>query len=456
MSNRYKLFAGLVLSIVLGGFSAQADEEDLAVRGGKQAEPDRQSNTPANDSEPNPRRLALVIGNAAYQHIPSLDNPVNDSREVCKVLRSLGFDASCFEDLPNRRSLKTAISDFAEKLTKGDAAVVYYAGHGLQVRGENYIVPIQSVLHSAADIEDETVPLNYLMARLDEAKNGLNLIILDACRNNPLGKSRAVVEGGGLAPVDAPAGSIVIYATAPGKVALDGDKASGHGIFTAHLLKNIVRSGLTAEEMFKLVTKGVQDETSKKYNFQQTPWINSSYSGRFCFAGCDDPQLTQEVARIKKERELLERRAKELEADKIDREKRISALEAEIKKSQAEFSNRTKEIDEAAEATRVQKNKPNPELVKLQKQLDQYRASNKELVDESAHRQQEKEELDALRRKMADLEKRSAEAEAANNALKELAHRPQASAQPTAPPETVVEPRKRSIKDGVRHLPPAF
>ncbi len=399
------------------------------------------------------RRLALVIGNAAYTGITKLDNSVNDARDVCRALHALNFETRCYEDVATRRQLKNVISDYVEQLRAGDVGVFYYAGHGLQVKGENYIVPTAAVLRVEADVEDEALSLNYLMNRLDEAKSAFNLVMLDACRNNPLARRRTATEGG-LAPVDAPAGTMVIYATAPGKVAIDGEAGGKNGIFTAHLLGNIMRPGVTVEEMFKSVISGVQSETQKKFKLQQTPWINSSYTGRFCFAGCEDPDLSRELVKIRHEREALARRAKDLESDNVERDKRIASLLAEVDKSRKELEARSKEL-EKREAAAPRNTAPDPELARLEKQVQELRQANKHLTEQSESLQREKRELESLTRKLTELEKQSADIEALNKKLTDLerANREREVKRPEALPEPT--PDKPKSRD-VRNLPPTF
>lgn len=205
------LLAAILLGLLAFVFPAFADPplrrnvETLAAAPAKEAQ--------GSSSE---RGLALVIGNSAYKRIPRLDNPGNDARDICAALRALGFRATCHIDLPTRRDLKKAITDYTGQLVKGGVAVIYYAGHGIQERGENYLIPTDAVLSQAADIEDEALPLNYMMRLLEEARSGLNVVFLDACRDNPIRQVRGMGSGG-LAPVEAPPGTIVVYATAPGR-----------------------------------------------------------------------------------------------------------------------------------------------------------------------------------------------------------------------------------------------
>jgi hypothetical protein len=394
------------------------------------------------------RRVALVIGNAGYTHISRLGNPVNDARDVCAALRGLKFDVVCFEDIPTRKEMKNVIGAFVDKLKAGGAGLFYYAGHGLQVKGENYIVPTAAALSVEADAEDETLSLNYLMNRLGEAKNTFNLVILDACRNNPLAKTQAAAREGGLAPVDAPPGSMVVYATAPGKAAIDGDGKGRNGIFTANLLRQLSRSGLTVEEMFKAVIGGVQTETQTKFGLQQIPWINSSYSGRFCFAGCEDSKMAQELDRIRREREELAKKAGDLDAQNQEREKKIEVLEAEVQRERLELQRRQEQIERDASTAGSSKKEADSQTADLRRQLEQLKTDYRKVSEQTEKLSREKSELESLKKKLADLEKEAAEVHQKNKQLVEQAH-----STPTTPQ---TGPVIRSSEPRPKHVPPTF
>jgi len=154
----------------------------------------------------------------------------------------------------------------------------YYAGHGVQVGGNNYLVPVKAVIQSESDVKYGCLDAGLVLGKMEDAGNGLNLIILDACRNNPFARSFRSAEQG-LAKMDAPTGSLIAYATSPGKTAADGD--GKNGLYTQHLLKNIATPGLSVEELFKRVRQGVAGDSAKK----QVPWEASSLIGQFSFAG---------------------------------------------------------------------------------------------------------------------------------------------------------------------------
>jgi uncharacterized caspase-like protein len=233
------------------------------------------------------QRIALVVGNAHYASVGPLRNPENDARDMCASLTQLGFQTQCVVDVPNKREFKQAIRNFTASLGKGTAGLFYYAGHGLQVDGENYLVPTQAELKVRADIDDESLNLKYLMAELDQAGNGFNIVILDACRNNPWSGSFRAVGRGLAATTDTPAGTLVVYATAANDLAQDG--TGRNGVFTRSLLSHLPKPGLSIEEMIKHVTIDVQQDSFGRTGMRQTPFVYSSFTGEFCFAGCDAP-----------------------------------------------------------------------------------------------------------------------------------------------------------------------
>jgi hypothetical protein len=221
------------------------------------------------------RRVALVIGNAAYKNGP-LRNPVNDARAVTRALSELGFEVIHREDL-GREDLRRAIREFSVKIQQGGVGLFYYAGHGVQIKGENYIVPVDAAPESADEVDDDAVNVSYVLEKMEAAGNRLNVLILDACRNNLF--TRSFRSGSdGLAVVNAPTGTLIAYATAPGAVASDGGTA-GNGVYTQELLRFMRTPGLSIEEVFKRVRIAVRGRTQGR----QTPWEASSLEGDFYF-----------------------------------------------------------------------------------------------------------------------------------------------------------------------------
>ncbi len=223
---------------------------------------------------PSSKRWALIIGNANYLSSP-LRNPVNDARAIAKLLEGLNFQVTLLENA-SQRDMKKAIDTFGQSLQEGGTGLFYYSGHGVQVGGRNYLVPVGASIESEPDVEYEAVDAGRVLAKMEAARNEMNLVILDACRNNPFASQfRAANQG--LATLNAPAGTFISYATAPGSVASDGE--GQNGLYTGELIQHMSTPGLKLEEVFKRVRSGVQG----KSNGAQIPWDASSLTGDFYF-----------------------------------------------------------------------------------------------------------------------------------------------------------------------------
>jgi len=222
-------------------------------------------------------RTALVIGNSQYQSAP-LKNPVNDAEDIASLLKQYNFNVKIILNA-SHREMKKGIRSFGRQLRQtGGVGLFYFSGHGMQLKGRNYLIPVQSTIESEGDVEFEAVDAGLILNKMEDAGNNINIIILDACRNNPFVRSFRTSTPG-LARMDGPTGSLIAYATAPGSVAADGEKRNG--IYTKHLLINMRKPGLTIEQVLKKVRVGVLYETGKK----QTPWELSSMTGDFYLAG---------------------------------------------------------------------------------------------------------------------------------------------------------------------------
>jgi formylglycine-generating enzyme required for sulfatase activity len=219
------------------------------------------------------KRVALVIGNSAYQGIPALKNPVNDATAMAEALNKLGFEVIEVTNA-SQREMNLAIASFGQKLTSDTAALFFYAGHGLQVKGKNYLVPVDAQIETEAEVRAVTVDVDAVLDQL--AASTVSIVILDACRNNPFEHAFRKM-GGGLAQMDAPKGSFIAYATAPGKTAADG--TGNHGLFTQELLKEINTPGLELGMLMRRVRSNVAKETGDI----QMPWDSSSMTGEFYF-----------------------------------------------------------------------------------------------------------------------------------------------------------------------------
>ncbi len=218
-------------------------------------------------------RHALVVGNAAYPDSP-LINPVNDARNMAEKLEQVGFKVDLVEN-STKAMLEHAIAKFGADLKDGDVALVFYSGHGLQVAGRNFLVPVDAKISSEQQVRLQTLDVDILLDQMAAVHTKVNIVILDACRNNPFAKTRGA--GAGLAQISAPEGTIIAYATAPGKVASDGTGANG--LYTAALLNAITEPNTQIEQTFKKVRAIVAKESSGA----QTPWESSSLIGEFYF-----------------------------------------------------------------------------------------------------------------------------------------------------------------------------
>jgi len=214
-------------------------------------------------------RYALVIGNSDYRNLGRLKNPLNDARAVSASLRRLSFQVVTLENASHRQLIE-AISTFGDRIPRDGVGLFYYAGHAIQSRGNNYLVPVDGILKSETELDYLAVNAGLVMAQFERAGGRVNIAILDACRDNPLQATlRSAARGLAVLPT-APNGTLVIYATSPNETAADGDGANG--LFTAELLHNIETPGLKIEDLFKRVAAGVQSRSSGA----QRPWISGT------------------------------------------------------------------------------------------------------------------------------------------------------------------------------------
>jgi hypothetical protein len=220
------------------------------------------------------QRLALVIGNAQYKEAPLL-NPVNDARAVAKALSRSAFKVVQKENI-GRAEMQVALREFGDALKAGGVGLFYYAGHGMQVRGRNFLIPVDANIEREDEVAYNSLDANQVLDKMEAANNRLNIVILDACRNNPFARSFRS-SGAGLAQMEAPVGTFIAFATAPGSVASDGQ--GKNGLYTQHLLRAMQRPGIKIEDVFKDVRAGVRRDSKGK----QVPWENTSLEGDFVF-----------------------------------------------------------------------------------------------------------------------------------------------------------------------------
>jgi len=222
-------------------------------------------------------RVALVIGNAAYKSSP-LANPVNDATDMAKSLRALGFDVVERTNITIKQIGRT-LRAFRTKIKPGDVALVFYAGHGLQINGENYLPAVDADIVGEDDVPNQSLSTRQIMDVLADSKSSMNLVFLDACRDNPYARSfRSSTRG--LSRENAPSGTLLSYATRPGSVAADG--TGRNGLYTSVLLKAMEEKDQPIELLLKQVVSGVFQAS----NGSQEPWMEGSIRGNFCFGGC--------------------------------------------------------------------------------------------------------------------------------------------------------------------------
>ena len=204
------------------------------------------------------RRVALVIGNGKYKHIGTLKNPVNDAKGMARVLKEIGFEV--IEDYDAKEDeIGAAIHKFSQRIGNTGVALFYFSGHGLQVDGINYLVPIDAKITDEYQVPYQCNSANEVLSMLEKRQGTrINLVILDACRNNPFADGNRSVGGRGLAPMQA-SGSLIAYATAPGEVAKDG--YGSHSPYTASLIRHIKTPGLELVDVFRAVGQEVEETT---------------------------------------------------------------------------------------------------------------------------------------------------------------------------------------------------
>ena len=236
------------------------------------------------------KRVALIIGNSDYSAaVGPLRNPVNDARTMAEALEEVGFKVTRLENV-KYREMREAVRDFGSRLRKSDAALFYFSGHGVQFEGGNYLLPIGAEIEIPRHISYEALSENEVLAEMEGGtKDRVNLVIVDACRNNLVTRGFRSASKGLAQPEFHPSGSLIAYATAPGKVAADGTGANSP--YVAELSKHLRTPGLKVEDVFKRVLVGVEERTKGK----QVPWVNASLKGDFYFV---PPEEKPELAAV--------------------------------------------------------------------------------------------------------------------------------------------------------------
>jgi polyhydroxyalkanoate synthesis regulator phasin len=284
------------------------------------------------------KRVALVIGNSAYTHAPPLPNPVNDANNIAEQLRGLDFAVSLGIDA-TKAETDIVLREFADALEGADIAIFFYAGHGLQVAGQNYLVPIDAKLAKERDLEFEAVRLDFILKQMELGREDkTNIVFLDACRDNPLSRSlarnmgtRSTSVGKGLAQVAGGVGTFIAYSTQPGNVALDGTGTNSP--FTAALLKRMTEPGKNLTSVMIDVRKDVIAAT----NGQQVPWDHSSLTGDFYFDPNAKPgDATALQGRVKELEQEVEAKVRSAtvatQASLTQLRQRVKQMEAETRR----------------------------------------------------------------------------------------------------------------------------
>jgi uncharacterized caspase-like protein len=256
------------------------------------------------------QRTALVIGNSAYNAGP-LKNPVNDATDMAAILQRLGFQVNLKKNA-TLETMEEAIGDFGNRLKKGGVGLFYYAGHGVQVNGVNYLIPVDSKINKESDVRYRAVDAGRILDEMANANNGMNIVLLDACRDNPFGKSFRSASRGLAIMRDAPTGTFISYSTGAGQVARDGEGENSP--YTKAVLQYIQEPGTPITDVFMKVRQQLRKETG------QVPWELSSLEGKFFFA----PGVADKTAEVATGVELdAEKRAIELERERLRKEKKL-------------------------------------------------------------------------------------------------------------------------------------
>ncbi len=292
------------------------------------------------------KRVALVIGNAAYQQAGALTNPVNDAADMAKALTAAGFDVVLGLDL-DRRAFDGKLREFARLVDGADTAVLFYAGHGLQVAGHNYLVPVDAGLASERDLDFDAVSLDFVLRQMEVGRDGkTSIVFLDACRNNPLSRNlarsmgtRGASVGQGLAEVQTGVGTFIAYSTQPGNVALDGDGRNSP--FTQALAAHVTEPG---KNLTSIMIE-VRNDVLKTTDGRQVPWDHSALTSDFFFQG--QPQAANASAAAPGDQEIVQARLRAIEEQvksKSDRTQTLSLVKLE------QLKERVRQLDEAMRA----------------------------------------------------------------------------------------------------------
>ncbi len=283
------------------------------------------------------QRTALVIGNSAYES-GRLKNPTNDASDIAAVLKKAGFTVVLKKDA-NLQTMEEAIEDFGNRLKRGGVGLFYYAGHGVQLNGTNYLIPVGERINKESDVRFKAFDVGRVLAEMENANNGLNIVLLDACRDNPFGKSFRSASRGLAIVSNAPTGTLISYSTSPGRVAIDGEGRNSP--YTRALLKYMQEPGTPITELFIKVRQKLRKETG------QVPWELSSIEGEFYFvpgkAGKSTEAVKEEAAAPTAELDDEQRRI-DGEREKLRKEKELLEQKEALAREKQELAEREKQL----------------------------------------------------------------------------------------------------------------
>jgi uncharacterized caspase-like protein len=246
----------------------------------------------------NEKKVALVVGNSEYKNLAKLKNPINDANDVSKALKNLGFEVMTVTNATQSR-LDRKLREFSVKLNSAGVGLFYFAGHGIEVEKKNYLVPLQADISDKLSVKYNALSVDEVVDRMKSSKTRLNLVVLDACRNDPFSRG-----GGGLAVMPNAKGTLIAYATAAGSVAKD-NRSGRNGLYTKHFLKYIKKANLNQRDLFHKIRTDVYRESGQ----DQLPYLNDGTIGDFYFV-VDDKIDYVKKSNDKTNQELLERLAK--------------------------------------------------------------------------------------------------------------------------------------------------
>ena len=424
--------AGLM---ALAGSAAQAADAPTPadVRAVKAPKPDGAASAPRAPV----KRVALVIGNAAYTRIDPLVNSRNDAEDMCGALKALRFEVRCHYDISTRSEFRLIVRQFAAALSPDTVALFYYAGHAVQMRGDNLLLPTRVDGSSALDLEDDSLSLSYLLRSLESARSLPNIVILDACREDPFARTSSVAGVGfsrGLARVDPPVGTVLVYATAPGGVAFDGKDRNG--LFTRHLLKHMARPDLKLSELLQVVAMGVEEEARTRYRYEQVPYRSYSYGGQMCLAGCDEESIAAQMKELRQRSDETRQRVRSLE----DENQRLNTYAAEQRLNVASLESKLRQLNQSASESTGVTTQTRAEIARLQAALTAARDEQAGRASARQDNEVREAELTTLRSKLAEMKEQARVLEEYRKTIQDLQKKNKEQARiidegaPAAPP----------------------